>query len=244
MRQRAVMELLNPCCGELVLDVGCGNARDVIPFARKGAICVGVDFSIGMLREGKKDIDQGKHKNADLILASANHLPFKEDTFDKVSCSEVIEHISNYQGAIAEVKRILKKEGKLVITTPNSHSLYGAVRKVLPPAFGAGSTILRRSRLKKRCSGNKLRHPYDKWKTQKEVIRAVEESGFSLCQKVGVCFIPSQLTYYLPSRFKVAVVRVSSIFENRFRYLLTASGYIIAMSALKWGKRNDEGEAK
>lgn len=96
MRQRTVMELLAPSPRELILDIGCGNARDLISFAYKGATCVGVDFSNGMIKEGKKAIDNHRLKSVDLILASATYLPFKDNTFDKISCSEVIEHIPNY----------------------------------------------------------------------------------------------------------------------------------------------------
>ena len=135
MRQRAVTELLNPSKGELILDVGCGNARDVIVFANNGAKTVGVDFSSGMIKEGKKDINKIGLKNIDLIIGSGTNLPFKEGIFDKISCSEAIEHIPNYVDAIAEMNRVLKVGGKLVITTPNWHSLYGLSRKLFTKPF-------------------------------------------------------------------------------------------------------------
>lgn len=58
MRQKAVIELLDPHPGELILDVGCGNARDIMLFAQRGAIPVGADFSNGMIRQGKEAIDR------------------------------------------------------------------------------------------------------------------------------------------------------------------------------------------
>ena len=125
MRQQAVIELLNPNRGERILDVGCGNARDILIFAKKDTICVGIDISEGMIREGKKDIDGIGLKNIDLLIGSGTLLPFRNASFDKVSCSETIEHIPNYEVAIAEMKRVLKKHGKLVITTPNRYSLNG-----------------------------------------------------------------------------------------------------------------------
>ena len=69
--------------------------------------------------------------------------------------------------------------------------------------------------------------------------RAIEENAFILCGKLGVCFVPSQLTYFLPKSLKIAVVRISSIFESRIRRLLTASGYGIAISALKHGEAKE-----
>ncbi len=232
MRQRTVMELLAPSPRELILDIGCGNARDLISFACKGATCVGVDFSNGMIKEGKKAIDNHRPKSVELILASATHLPFKENTFDKISCSEVIEHIPDYQKAVGEANRVLKEGGKFVITTPNRHSLYGVISNVLPMAFRTAGILLRTAKLRK-GSDRTSRHPYDEWKTQKEVIKVIEENGFILHEKLGVCFIPSQLTYLLPKSLKIVVVRISSIFENRIRHLLTARGYGVAISALK-----------
>ena len=151
MRQQAVIELLNPNKGEKILDVGCGNARDILIFRKKDAICVGIDFSEGMIREGKKDIYGVGLENIELLIGSGTRLPFKSEIFDKVGCSEVIEHLPNYEKAIAEMKRVLKTGGTLVITTPNWYSLNGFIRAL----FGIIRFILRK----------KEKHPYDKWKT-------------------------------------------------------------------------------
>ena len=156
MRQRAVIELLNPTKGELILDVGCGNARDIIVFANKGAKSVGIDFSTEMIKEGKKDIAKIGLKNNDLIVGSATLLPFKNKTFDKISCSETIEHIPDYEDAIADMNRVLKVGGKLVITTPNWHSLYGLSRKLFTKPF---KLLFRFLKFVLRKEGTSTEHP-------------------------------------------------------------------------------------
>ena len=108
MRQRAVVELLNPTKNEIILDVGCGNARDIIVFASSGAESIGIYLSSGMIKEGRKDIAKIGVEKIDLIVGSGTNLPFKEETFDKISCSETIEHIPNYEDAIAEMNRVLR----------------------------------------------------------------------------------------------------------------------------------------
>ena len=58
MRQKAVVELIEPKAGELILDIGCGSARDFVVFANTGAICIGIDFSNGMLSRGREAINK------------------------------------------------------------------------------------------------------------------------------------------------------------------------------------------
>lgn len=58
MRQKAVVELIEPKAGELILDIGCGSARDFVVFANTGAICIGIDFSSGMLSQGREAINK------------------------------------------------------------------------------------------------------------------------------------------------------------------------------------------
>ena len=168
MRQRAVTELLNPSKGELILDVGCGNVRDVIVFANNSTKCVGVDFSSGMIKEGKKDVNKIGLKNIDLIVGSGTNLPFKDETFDKISCSETIEHIPNYEDAIAEMNRVLKRGGVLTLTTPNWHSLYGLSRKLFTKPF---KLLFRFLKFVLRKEGTSAEHPYDEWKTEKRSHR-------------------------------------------------------------------------
>lgn len=233
MRQRAVTELLNPSKGELILDVGCGNARDVIVFANNGTKCSGVDFSSGMIKEGKKDIDKIGLKNIDLIVGSGTNLPFKDETFDKISCSETIEHIPNYEDVVVEMNRVLKRGGVLVITTPNWHSLYGLSRMLFTKLF---KLLFRFLRFVLRKKGTTTEHPYDEWKTQKEVIEVLEKNGMEMDRKIGVCFfpcIPIQVVYRLPVSIKRVMVKTSFSIENKVRNVFTGYGYMIAISAIK-----------
>lgn len=225
MRQKSVVELLNPKKDELILEVGCGNARDLLVFGMRCKKCVGVDFSSGMIKEGKKDIDKIGLKNIDLIMGSGTSLPFKDESFDKISCSEVIEHIPNYEDAIIEMNRVLKVGGKLVITTPNWHSLYGITRKLLD--------FVRRFVFKKSSS-----HPHDEWKTQKEVIKVLEKCDMKINRKVGICFLPSYIfPSFLPPYFlfhlKSVIVKLTSYGEKKLRDTLTGNGYMIGVSAIK-----------
>ena len=75
---------------------------------------------------------QFKPKNIKFEKADLNDtLPYSDSFFDYVVCIEGIEHIENPNHLIREFKRILKKGGKLIITTPNVLSVYGRLRYLL-----------------------------------------------------------------------------------------------------------------
>lgn len=224
MRQKGVLYLLNLNKKDYILDIGCGNARDLLVLAKKGIKCVGIDSSKGMVKEGIKILKKNGFSNIKIYEADARKLPFKDNNFDKVILSEVIEHIPNYKIAIKECKRVLKKGGILVITTPNWYSLYGINRLILE---GIREFI-------KLIKPIKKTHPYDKWKTQKEVIKALEENGFKINQKIGICFIPGHiLTYGRANKFKESIVRITYFFEKRLNKIFTKNGYMIGISGMK-----------
>lgn len=109
VRQEGVLELLDIGQSEMVLDIGCGNARDVVQFLGRGAKVVGLDLSMGMLQEGMDRLNStGKRKEAHLLRATATSLPFPDGTFDKVSCSEVLEPVPDWRRALGEIVRVLK----------------------------------------------------------------------------------------------------------------------------------------
>lgn len=220
VRQKAVVELIEPKERELILDIGCGSARDLIVFANSGAICVGIDFSSGMLSLGREAINKLEVKNVHLIRADASRLPFKSAVFDKVSCSEVIEHLPDWEEVIAEINRVLKMGARIVITTPNRHSLYGVTKKLTDSLRLIGITI----------------HPYDQWKTQNEVTTILERYDMLVDKKIGICFIPGVLTYLLPRGAKKLIVKISSQLEKRLRSKFTGKGYMIGLHAVKKAK--------
>lgn len=223
VRQKAVFELLSPEPGDLILDVGCGNGRDLVKFQEAGCRVVGLDLSPGMLGGAEKKLHSNAAQRSSLIRASATNLPLSNDSVDKVSCSEVIEHIPKWGTVIDEIVRVLRPGGILALTTPNRMSLYGFARPF------TGAVHLYRS-----LRGVKSeRHPHDEWKNQESVLDRLTASGTEVDVKLGVCFIPSHVTYLLPPQLKTMLVSVVARFENRLRWRLSGFGYMIALSAIK-----------
>lgn len=66
-------------------------------------------------------------------------LPYADDSFDIVTCSEVVEHLENYRRLISEIYRVTRKDGLVVLTTPNVINLKSRVKNLwsgFPDLFG------------------------------------------------------------------------------------------------------------
>jgi ubiquinone/menaquinone biosynthesis C-methylase UbiE len=72
------------------------------------------------------------NKNAEFIEGDVNKLPFKGKSFDYITSVEVIEHVDKHNAGLMldEIKRVLKDDGRIVITTPNYRSLWPAIEFV------------------------------------------------------------------------------------------------------------------
>jgi len=98
---------------DLLLEVGCGRGEHFKYFLKKTKKVYGIDISELILKEIP-------FKEVSLFLADIEKkTPFKEEFFDIVISVDVIEHVTNRYYALREMKRILKRGGKLIIITPN-----------------------------------------------------------------------------------------------------------------------------
>jgi methionine biosynthesis protein MetW len=96
-----------------ILDLGCGDGKEISIYISKKCEVHGVDIGDNILKESKKrGLITKKH---DL----SKKLPFKKEYFDIVFAGEVIEHLYDSSMFIKEIERVLKKNGKAIITTPN-----------------------------------------------------------------------------------------------------------------------------
>ena len=119
---------------DILIDIGCGSGVQLREIgAMKCKLAVGIDLNRNALEFAKnKSI-----ANTDYIIADAEHLPIKTNSVTKVVCSQVIEHLPNPTLLIAENNRILKKDGEIVITTPNEASFWG-IYELFWDIFGRG----------------------------------------------------------------------------------------------------------
>ncbi|RYY77130.1 MAG: class I SAM-dependent methyltransferase [Gammaproteobacteria bacterium] len=118
-------KLLNFTNDDIVLDVGCGEGRHIIHACLEHDILgIGVDLSSQDLKIASERFApfNGQNPKSQFFLqqTDATRLPFADNSFDKIICSEVLEHIENYSGVLLEIKRVLKPEGTLAISVPRA----------------------------------------------------------------------------------------------------------------------------
>ncbi|GAA5316232.1 MAG: class I SAM-dependent methyltransferase [Candidatus Pelagadaptatus aseana] len=112
--------------GDRILDVGCGEGRHTLgAYLHANVEAVGVDLSASDVEKARKGASEftdkaNKNKSIHFQEADALALPFADDSFDKVICSEVLEHIPDYKGVLKEIKRVLKPDGLLAVSVPRA----------------------------------------------------------------------------------------------------------------------------
>lgn len=118
--------------GKSVLEVGCGTGLILERLGRSASRAVGVDLSPGML-------EHARSRGLEVHEASATELPFEDATFD-VACSfKVLAHVEDIQTAMAEMARVVRPGGQVIVEFYNSVSLRALVKR-LGPSGGIGAS--------------------------------------------------------------------------------------------------------
>jgi SAM-dependent methyltransferase len=125
---RITRRLLGDVRGRAVLDVGCSQGQFAFEhLLPAGAACViGVDFSAGAIREAQRRATP--LPNALFVVGDAMALPVQSDRFDRVVITEVIEHLPDVPRCLAELRRVVARDGEIVLSTPNYFNAVGAFK--------------------------------------------------------------------------------------------------------------------
>jgi SAM-dependent methyltransferase len=112
--ERRAFLLERVAAGDRVLDLGCGDGAFAAELVAAGCRVVMADVADEALRRAR-----GRAPGAEAVaLAEGAPLPFAEDAFDVVWAGEVLEHVADVAGLLAEVRRVLRWGGRLLVTTP------------------------------------------------------------------------------------------------------------------------------
>jgi len=106
-----------------VLEVGVGDGIDHLELAKAGAILTGIDITPKSIELTKKNLELHGYKS-NLLIADAENLPFEDDSFDVIYSFGVLHHTPDTQKAVKEIYRVLKPQGKAVVSLYHKNSLF------------------------------------------------------------------------------------------------------------------------
>jgi phosphatidylethanolamine/phosphatidyl-N-methylethanolamine N-methyltransferase len=149
--------------GSTVLEVASGTGVVSLRVAEKAKQVYAVDISPAMVNEARKKAKAHKLKNVVFSIDDAYSLPFENDTFDVVICSNALHNMKNPRTPLREMGRVLKAKGKL-----------------LPPTFCHGEGM--KSRLISRIMSITGFPAYHRFTTE-ELMNLIECSGFIIEKK-------------------------------------------------------------
>lgn len=162
--------------GQTVLDLAAGTGTSSIEWAKDGVDVVPCDFSIGMVRVGKR-----RYPDLPFVAGDATQLPFADDSFDAVTISFGLRNIPDTDAALSEMLRVTKPGGRLVVcefSTPPwkpFNMAYGVyLRYVLPQVARMASSNT--------PAYGYLAESIEDWPDQRELAHIIGGAGW---QRVG-----------------------------------------------------------
>lgn len=149
---------------DVVLDAGCGDGRHVLAIAKMPCRLVALDTSWIDLLKVFFVVSLMNHKGelkayAEVVRGDVRRLPFKENSFTKVICTEVLEHIKEDREAIGELARVTDGKGCVAVSVPTraSERLYGRLSAKYFRSPGGHIKIYREDKLLEKLKEGGLR---------------------------------------------------------------------------------------
>lgn len=119
------LERLEVRPGQRLLDAGCGEGRHCFGALERGAHVVGLDLDRDSLKLAHGALrNRGAERGTlgAMLQGDTFRLPFRDASFDRVICAEVMEHVHDFRGAARELARVTKPGGRIAVTIPTATS--------------------------------------------------------------------------------------------------------------------------
>jgi len=192
-----------------ILDTACGDGvyQSLLDKQRRERIeFYGVDISSKQLGKAKRLFNSLKQVDLD-----SQPLPFKDGFFDYVICSEILEHLFYPEKLLSEIKRVLKKNGVVLVTVPN----LGALQVRCGIFFSGFSPMVNYS----------FNKPHIRFFSAKDMFNLFKDAGLDCIRWFGagsLLFAKWNAGFYLPMPrlFQVVGNRYGKRFANGLLFLL------------------------
>lgn len=119
-----------------LLDVGCASGHQVFKAAGICKRVVGIDVGDEFIKTAKEVAQKNNVKNVEFLLTEGNTIPFPDNSFDRMICSEVLEHVIEVDIFLDELLRVLKPGAVMIFTVPNLNNrgtLYKRIKDFFKP---------------------------------------------------------------------------------------------------------------
>lgn len=216
-----------------ILDVGCGTGVLMEKLLDRGMNVVGVDLSRDMLMLAGKRIGKYVESNSLLMQSDCEFLPFEDSEFDLIVCLGVISFLKDEGNVLAEFKRILKKDGMLILSVRNKFtlSLFADQISLGKIIYAKLSLYIKKRLFSKKRNGEKKNVYVDEVSIPRlfnlfQLKKRFNESGFRVTEVKRIGYGPFKLNgkNLFPESFSIRLSR----YLNR---IFSVKGAEI----LKWG---------
>lgn len=213
---------LHPARGERILDLACGHGHFVRRAHRSGLNIFGIDISVSGIRIAQQ---YNRPRGCGYATADAADLPFCDAAFDKIISVCALEHFSDDTKAVNEANRVLKADGRLVLSV-DSLNYRGVTR-----------------RFRRKC---KVKHFVNQFYTKEQLRQKLERAGFkiskikyivntplsSMAYKLG-CYFRWRGIDFMDSIIAICLLPACFILEHILKAGFKEEGYIIVAEAIK-----------
>ena len=170
--RRVVTSIIAPKPGMKILDIAAGTGSSSRPLVDKGAEVTALDFSHGMIEQGRK-----QNKNINFVQGDALKLPFEDDAFDVTTISFGLRNTSNTDKALKEALRVTKDGGRIVVAE-FSHPVNPIFRKIYLNYLMKALPVIVKKISKNPDAYIYLAESIRAWPDQAKLASIMRDSGF------------------------------------------------------------------
>jgi demethylmenaquinone methyltransferase/2-methoxy-6-polyprenyl-1,4-benzoquinol methylase len=170
--RRAVTSIIAPKPGMKILDIAAGTGSSSRPLVDKGAVVTALDFSQGMIEQGRK-----QNKNINFVQGDALKLPFEDYSFEVTTISFGLRNTSNTEIALKEALRVTKDGGRIVVAE-FSHPVNPIFKKIYLNYLMKALPVIVKKISKNPDAYIYLAESIRAWPDQAELASIMRDSGF------------------------------------------------------------------